>query len=259
MRFIYLTCLTMFSMSALATQKSYPNVDKIEIESVIGSVSLLASQEESEVKISYKKINEVFFDKLCRIDISTDSGNLRINSHAIKRSDGKHCEIEITVILPEQKTVDVSLAKGNLHAKGAFYKVTTEMGAGNIHFGEHFHNKDYKGFSTKIASLNLGSGEVQLDFDVLPDDVRVSVDVGWGDISLSSQTAPKSGRLSFGQGSGSSEVSLPKGSAFSAEFSSTWGKLTSELPMLKNSEFSIRGSTALGKMRIREQAHPSRP
>lgn len=253
MRSLYLISIMMFSMNVHAEERIFPNMDSVVIDSAMSNVILSASKDETAVKISYTKKDPALYDQYCRLELSTDAQKVTFSSQASKNGDGRPCAVEVRVSLPLQKTVDISIGKGNVHAKGSFHKIVADIGAGKLVFGDKNSIEKAKGFSTKIAVLNVGTGDAQMDFDVMPEQADISLEIGWGSISLSSKKLAKSGNIHLEQGSGDTEIYLPKGSLFSAEFSSVWGRMTSELPIAQKSDFSIEASAGMGKMRIFEK------
>lgn len=247
-----------FSMRVQAEEKFFSNIDIVEIDSVVASVFLTASNHETSVKMNYKKKNPAVFDLKCKIEFLTKQQTVKLKSNVLNKEDGKNCELEIYISLPSQKTVNVSLAQGDVYARGAFFKIATEMAAGKILLGakkgvKESSSEGVEGFSTKFAALNIASGEVEMNFDVIPEQANILVEMASGTVLLSSNKLPKSGAVSFELGYADSEVSFPKGEAFRVDFSSAWGKLTSELPITEKSDFSVHFSAGVGKMKVLEK------
>jgi hypothetical protein len=246
MRYMCLLGIVLASSSLSAAEKIVPNIDIVEIDSAMSDVSLSTSKE-NVVKLQYTIKNPLLYEKFCRLEISDTHRTLKFKSYAHKGRDGAPCQMDIQVSLPENKIVSLSLGKGDVHAKGAFQKISTEIGMGHLCFG------DKHAFSTKVAELNLGIGDVQVNLDRLPENADILVEVGSGSVSFSSRSVPKIGKVRFELGSGNSEISFPKGSLFGAEFSSAWGRMTSELPISKKADFTVEASSGVGSLRILEK------
>ncbi len=92
-----------------------------------------------------------------------------------------------------------------------------------------------------------------MDFDFIPEQANLSVDIGSGSVLLSSDKLPKIGKINVELGYGDSQLFFPKREIFGVDFSSAWGKMTSEIPIAEKSDFFVHVSAGIGKLKVQEK------
>ena len=189
----------------------------------------------------------------------------------------KNCKANIEVSVPSRFALEANSGSGDMIVKEINGELSLDVGSGDLEVSSSkapkFEAKAgsgdvrVKNLESKEISLRTGSGRIKLEgLKTKELDVRsgsgdffakgrfeeVLIAIGSGDIEIVYETLPSKGKTSLKSGSGSADLSFPKGSKIDVEFHAGSGKLSSELPISdKKAQHKVKMRAGSGSLRIK--------
>ena len=185
MRFLSWMLFVTFPCWAQNYEFTAKEVESLNLHNSMGSVSVAATlNQQAGVAVEKKKWGE-----RCILDVKLENGELRVNSDDQNWIMDNECRVDFIVSVPKRLKSEIKVGIGKVEVSGLEGELRVKVGNGSAAIKGNFAQLSaltgqgdivFSGPADKV-DLRSGLGNVEVQYQNLPEDDLLQVDVGRGE------------------------------------------------------------------------------